>query len=280
MTPIQKRAERVRALALESVLRLAGAQPDPHDRHKWHTSEGVLSVTGAKFMNWTCGIGGGGAIDLVIHLNHRGFIEALEWLEHHFAGAQSSQSLEPSSGRLLQLPTPDTQNLWRIKGYLAMERGIPAALTDPLIDTGIIYADAKANALFLLLGEKGSPLGAELRGTTRRPWRGMAPGSQKDLGFFSVGPPSSTSIILCESAIDAISCFALHPESRCLSTAGARPNPRWLPMLIAQRIQIYCGFDADPTGDATAQAMIARFPPVKRLRPSKKDWNDVLRSKS
>jgi hypothetical protein len=278
MTPIQKRADQVRFIALELVLRLAGAQPDPHDRHKWHTSQGVLSVTGPKFMNWTCGVGGGGAIDLVIHLNQRGFREALEWLEQHFPGAASPPGSQSLARRPLHRPVPDPQKLWRVKGYLAIERRLPPALTDPLIASGLIYADAKANAVFLLLGKEGHPVGAELRGTTHRSWRGMAPGSQKDLGCFAIGPASSPSVILCESAIDAISCSALHPQCRCLSTAGARPNPRWLPTLIEQGLEIYCGYDADATGDTMAQALQTRYPLVKRLRPCKKDWNDVLRS--
>ncbi len=278
MTPIQRRAERVRAIALEPVLRLSGAQPDPHDHHKWHTSEGVLSVTGPKFMNWTRGLGGGGALDLVIHLHQRGFGEALEWLERHFPASASAPSCEPGFKTSLQLPAPSVQNLWRIKGYLASERGLPAVLTDPLLASSRIYADGKANTVFLLLGEKGNPVGAELRGTTHRPWRGLAPGSNKDLGFFEVGPPSASSLVLCESAIDAISCCALHPEYRCLSTAGARPNPRWLSSLIRSGLEIYCGYDADPTGDAMAQAMSAHHPEVKRLRPLQKDWNILLRS--
>lgn len=276
MTPIQKRAERVRAIPLEAVLRLAGAHPDPHDRHKWHTSQGVLSVTGPKFINWTCGLGGGGAIDLAIHLNKRGFMEMLEWLEQHFPGTGSPPASPSLPHGQLHLPVPDPQRLWRVKSYLAGERHLPPALTDPLIGSALIYADAKANVVFVLLGQEGHPVGAELRGTTHRPWRGMAPGSQKDLGCFSIGPATSHSVILCESAIDAISCSALRPHSRCLSTAGARPNPRWLPALIGQGLEIYCGYDADATGDAMAQAMQTHYPRVKRLRPHKKDWNDVL----
>jgi len=279
MTPIQKRAERVRALALESVLRRAGAQPDPHDRHKWHTSEGVLSITGSKFMNWTCGLGGGGAIDLVIHLKHRGFMEALLWLEQHFPAPASTPSQQPDLQPSLQLPVPSLQNLWRIKAYLAAQRGLPATLTDPLIASGRIYADSKANVVFLLTAQNGCPVGAELRGTTSLRWRGLAPGSQKDCGFFEIGPSSTSSLVLCESAIDAISCCALHPEYRCISTAGARANPRWLSSLIRQGIEIYCGYDADPTGDAMALAMSAHHPEVKRLRPSRKDWNDIIRSR-
>jgi hypothetical protein len=113
----------------------------------------------------------------------------------------------------------------------------------------------------------------------------LAPGSQKDLGFFAVGPepwPMAVSdispIILCESAIDAISCFALQPHCRCLSTAGTRPNPLWLTPLLDQRCPIYCAFDADPTGDNMAATMMALHPAIKRLRPPAHDWNDVLQA--
>lgn len=277
MTPIQKRAERVRVIALELVLRLAGAQPDPRDRRKWHTSEGVLSVTGSKFMNWTRGLGGGGAIDLVIHLQRRSFMEALLWLEHRFPVAASTPFEQPDLQPSLQLPVPCIQNLRRIKTYLAVERGLPACLTDPLIASGRIYADSKANVVFLLAGQNGSVAGAELRGTISSRWRGMAPGSQKDSGFFEIGPASTASLILCESAIDAISCHALHPEYRCISTAGARANPRWLSSLISQGLEICCGYDADQAGDTMAKAMQARHPEVRRLRPARKDWNDIIR---
>ena len=79
-----ERAQTLRAVPLVSVLQFCGAQPDPYDPRKWHTSQGVLTVTGAKFMNWNSGRGGGGAIDLVIHLHQIGFGQALEWLEGHF----------------------------------------------------------------------------------------------------------------------------------------------------------------------------------------------------
>ena len=146
----------------------------------------------------------------------------------------------------------------------------------PLLDDGTLYADPRGNAVFLLLDHHHTPVGAELRGTTLRPWKGMAPGSQKDLGYFSVLAQHTTSILLCESAIDAISCQAIHPRSLCLSTSGARPNPRWLTALLRQGLPVFCAFDADPTGDDMAKAMIALHPTVKRLRPPQPDWNDVL----
>ena len=124
------------------------------------------------------------------------------------------------------------QQLAQVRRYLVTQRRLPAALLDPLIAAGTLYADARANAVFLLRSREAQPVGAELRGTGPLPWRGMAPGSRKDLGCFALptgglAPPTSPpqAAVLCESAIDAISCHALHPAYGCFSTAGARPAP-------------------------------------------------------
>lgn len=281
-------AQRLRAIPLERVLPLCGARPDRDDRHKWHTPAGVLSITGPKFMNWTLGAGGGGAIDLVIHLYHLDFKSAVDWLAGHFPSLLPPQPLAALPASELRLPLAAPAQLTRVRDYLIAQRRLPSNSVASLIESGTLYADARANAVFLLRNQQNLPVGAELRGTTAEPWHGLAPGSRKDLGCFAFPAqplPAAVSLsrqvlVLCESAIDAISCFALHPGSRCLSTAGARPNPHWLRPLLDQGCQLYCGFDADSTGDAMARAMIARHPAVQRLRPSHHDWNDVLRSRA
>jgi hypothetical protein len=84
--------------------------------------------------------------------------------------------------------------------------------------------------------------------------------------------------VLCESAIDAMSCYLLHPGCSVISTSGARANPRWLAPLLDHGLPVYCGFDADPTGDQHAQIMMTFHSAVQRLRPSHHDWNDVLQA--
>lgn len=273
----RERAQRLRTVPLSAVLRLSGAQPDRYDSRKWHTARGVLSVTDTQFMNWNRGQGGGGAIDLAMHLHQLGFGQALEWLEGHF-GAAPVVAASPPPRLSLLLPPPCPEHLRPVHRYLLQERCLPAALLEPLIGSGSLYADARANAVFVLRGKLQESVGAELRGTTVLPWRGMAPGSRKDQGCFAIpAAPLLSTIVLCESAIDAISCHALHPQYRCLSTAGARSNPAWLPQLLGQASQLYCGFDRDDTGEAMAQSMMTLYPAIQRLRPSAKDWNDVLR---
>lgn len=272
------RAERLRAIPLEAVLRRLGGEPDRRDRSKWRSPAGTLSIRGPKFMSWNRGTGGGGAIDLVMHLRNAGFLEAVDWLARKFGAGAAEGPAMPASRSLLRLPSPDSEKLAAVKAYLVLRRAIPLGTVESLIGAGGLYADAQANAVFLLRDSLSQPVGAELRGTTGASWRGMAPGSRKNLGFFAVGHEPACAVVLCESAIDAISCFVLHADYRCVSTSGARPDPPWLDSLYIKPKPIYCGFDADPTGEAMAREMIARRPALQRLRPALKDWNDVLRA--
>ena len=318
---LRRRAAVVRAAPLESVLLLRGAVRDGADRHKWHTERGPLSVTGPKFTNWHTNQGGGGAIDLVMHLANVDFRVALAWLEGHLAAgllavgepglgdslAQSASSQAsgladpaPGSTCLGRVPaarapcTPgrlwsagewrpplrDDRLLGGVRRYLAERRHLAASVIEPLIESDKVYADGRGNAVFVLVaGKTNRPVGAELRGTGPRVWRGMAAGSRKDHGYFWVGLAGSRQIVLCESAIDALSCFQMDPQRICISTSGVRADPPWLRGLLARDYELYCGFDADQPGDAAAVRMIALHAAVKRLRPPGHDWNDVLASR-
>jgi len=283
-------ADAVRAVPLESVLLCRGAARDRHDRRKWHTEQGPLSLSGPKFMNWQRGQGGGGAIDLVMHLVGVDFRTAVAWLQQHLAASPptSSEPATHASGKEfaaigkhgeLRLPVPDDRLLGRVRQYLTRRRGLAVSLIEPLVQSGTLYADRRGNAVFLLVaGKVQRPVGAELRGTGPRAWRGMAPGTRKDLGYFWIGAPGSRAIVLCESAIDAMSCFQIHPQRICISTSGVRADPPWLDGLLARGYQLYCGFDADAPGDAAAARMLALYPAVRRQRPPVHDWNDAVTS--
>ncbi len=273
----QQWIDNLRRIPLEAVLRANGAQPDARDHSKWHTTRGVLSINAAKFINWNNAQGGGGAIDLAMHLNNLKFNAAIQWLGRRFHASNpppTTPRANPNPKPIL--PIPDNHHLDRVRNYLIKQRHLPKTLIEPLIQTGKIYADRHANAVFLLLGKENTPVGAELRGTQTQQWRGLAPGSRKDHGYFAAGNSSKQQAILCESAIDAISCATFHPNHLCISTAGARPNPAWLPTLLAQGWHVQCAFDADTTGDRIAQTMIATHHTIQRLRPPLHDWNDTL----
>ena len=311
MTPddFRRQADLVRKIPLEVVLTSWGAVRDQRDKSRWHTPRGPVSVTGVKFYGWHAGKGGGGAIDLVMHLGGWNAKQAIQWLwchhGRHIPGASpapatasdftsSSPYSAPAerdtnqrgSPALLRLPTSSPSNLARVRRYLTQQRGLSAAIVTALIDEGKLYADARGNAVFLMVtGKPNRPVGAELRGTGSCTWRGLAPGSRRDAGYFWVGRVGAKHIVLCESAIDAVSCFQMNVqlpgvstpgEYICISTAGVRSHAPWLPPLLARRYAVYCGFDIDEPGEVASRHMIIRHPTIQRLRPPHHDWNDAL----
>lgn len=325
----RRRADLVREIPLEVVLTSWDAVRDRRDRSRWQTPRGPLSVTGTKFFNWHAGQGGGGAIDLVMHLGGWEARQAIDWLWRHLgchvAGANPAGGTKPdaepaarpdaSSGSAassrrstprghenvgpptrrgphpqLHLPTASLTQLPSVRRYLIQQRGLSATVLASLIDEGKLYADARGNAVFVMVaGKPNRPIGAELRGTGHRVWRGLAPGTCKNAGYFWIGDPGAQQIVLCESAIDAISCFQLHAGRQdaqlpraciCISTAGVRPDAPWLYPLLARGYEIYCGFDTDEPGETASRQMLTRHPSIQRLRPSKHDWNDVLTAPS
>ena len=287
----RRRADLVREIPLEVVLRCWGAVRDQQDKLRWRTPRGPLSVTGSKFFNWHSCQGGGGAIDLVMHLAGWDARQAIEWLWQRHGGSQvagqnpAAASDSTSSGQL-RLPGSSLANLERVRRYLRDRRYLCAKILASLIDDGKLYVDGRGNAVFVMVaGKPNRPIGAELRGTGSRVWRGLAPGTRRDAGYFWVGSVGANRIVLCESAIDAISCFQLQtqlPEAQlpgeciCISTAGVRPDAPWLRPLLARRYQIYCGFDTDEPGEAASRQLINRHPSIERLRPPHQDWNETL----
>jgi len=321
----RRQADLVRAIPLEVVLTSWGAVRDRRDKSQWRTPRGPLSVTGTRFFNWHACQGGGGAIDLVMHLGGWDASQTIEWLWRHLgshvAGANptaharadvdapssigspstsalSSGGNEPLEGeddlirrrrhQQLRLPAASLANLQRVRCYLTEQRGLSATILAPLIDDGKLYADARGNAVFLMVtGKPNRPIGAELRGTGNRAWRGLAPGTCRNAGYFWIGRAEAKNIVLCESAIDAISCFQLQTqfpgaqlrgECICISTAGVRSTAPWLYPLLNRGYEIHCGFDNDKAGNDASRQMIQRHPSIQRLFPHAHDWNDALRS--
>jgi hypothetical protein len=271
---LRKETDRVRAIDLALILRATGCLQDRHDTAKWHTPKGVVSVTHQKFFNWRLSVGGGGAIDLIIHLKDLDFKSAVRLLSTLFPSTDGEKTVQQP----FREPKKDAAQLGRVLHYLENVRALPLPLIASLIDADTLYADARGNAVFLLLGKNNTIVGAELRGTTSVRWHGMAPGSQKNLGYFSVHRECARKIVVCESAIDALSLCALYDDCLAVSASGAHPHPAWLPSLLHTGYALYCGFDADETGDRMASQMMALYPSVKRLRPASHDWNDLLRA--
>lgn len=290
--------QRIRATPLESVLEGFGAQRDPKDpKRNWKLADSRITVTGDKFFDHNAEKGGGGALDLTLHLMGRDFKQAsaadfraaTKWLgavNQAMANASERVAQNPvrpfdeSASKPQQPPVPDASHLARVRWYLSEQRAVPASLVDRAIGKGLIFADDKANVVFRLRDETLNEVGYEKRGTYDKPYHGVV-GSK---GLFFIGSGQSKVAAFVESGIEALSYKALNPTALVISTTG---NAIELPekmgrVLLDRGFKVLAAFNADLDGDRFAQRFAERLDrAVTRDRPNEqvgKDWNLVLRA--
>ena len=299
---LKKIADSVREADLETVAANLGLEPDSHDQHKWRDAQHTISISGQLFMDWRAEQGGGGAIDLVMHVRGVGFKDAVAWLsgqELTMRPAHIGVYMSPakSASRALGMPVANERRWLAVKEYLVETRKLPAPLIDRLHEKGLIYADEFQNAVFVrhqLQGgawRRGKVTGASLRGTwgEHNAFHGMAPGTVRNQGWFwiSKGHGPVQRVLLTESPIDAMSLAVLDRAqwSRSgvaiyLSTDGVGGIPKeTLASVLKLGGVVVAAFDSDQAGELMAWRTAQALSGLKRLRPTaEKDWNSQLQS--
>lgn len=197
------------------------------------------------------------------------------------------RQLEPASKDLLRVRA-------RLEGmpavtahpYLEGERAIPRAVLSDQRFAGCLHIDERGNAVFPHRNEDGYS-GAEIK---NRGFTGFLPGGSKAL-WTSASFEGDKSLVVAESAIDALSHAALRPSphSRYASIGGAmNPGQPELLRLAAQMLppgsRVVIATDNDEGGDRLLEAIREALRPLGIVtvedRPETRglDWNDVLRS--
>ncbi|PSB43219.1 hypothetical protein C7B80_24870, partial [Cyanosarcina cf. burmensis CCALA 770] len=288
-------ANTVRDIPLEEVAARLGLEPDRHDKHKWRDADLIVSINDQKFYDHLALKGGYGAIDLVMHVQGSNFKQALDWLSFGASCLPPQRSL-PQQGLKLsttdrserqpfQPPAPDKSKWSAVRQYLLEKRGLPESLVEDLHSQGLIYADAKQNAVFLRKSLEGEVTGASLRGTYMdSKFKGLATGTRRDEGWFiiSQGQGQLQRIVLVESPIDAMSAAALAKQktgtTMFISGDGAGSIPtEFLQRHLANGGQVIVAYDADSAGEEMAQKAIEVLPQATRTQPAYgKDWNEQL----
>jgi len=305
-------AAQVRAIPLETVIERLGGEADRYNAHKYRLDGEHISINGERFYNHDRQQGGGGAIDLVMHAAGYDYREAVAYLrDTHGAEAaitaatwhsardgqqQAREIVEHAERPAFRAPTPDEGRWSQVRNYLVEQRQVPATLVDDLHNRGTVYADHRANAVFIRQDADGQAVGASLRGTAPdSDFKGLALGSRREEGHFAftVGQPAPYMAVqyhIVESPIDALSRAALiqregvRGEYHFISTDGHGEIPRrHIDEGLAARGLVHCGFDNDKGGDtlwARVKEAYPRAEAIVRERPpaGAKDWNDALRT--
>ena len=173
--------------------------------------------------------------------------------------------------------------------YLEKERFIPGAILALDRFAGRVRIDARGNAVMPHFDKDGLS-GYELKNIG---FTGFASGGTKAL-WLSQESPSDNKLVLCESAIDALSHAVLFPDNHTrYASIGGKPSPLQ-PELIraaAARMpvdsQIIAAMDADAEGRKLAELVrgAVELTGRKDLRftvqmpEGFKDWNDQLRAR-
>jgi hypothetical protein len=129
----------------------------------------------------------------------------------------------------------------------------------------------------------GPIVGAELRNPS---FKGHMPGSFKARSLWMSTPPvDAARMLICESALDALSHYELERDDRCVYVSfGGHLAQGQLKALQELRerlsttrtIDVCLGIDADEAGDRYAHMLTAQFPDAQRLKPEGKDFNEML----
>jgi len=305
----------VRQLDLRDTMRQLGGEQDRHDKAKWRIDGEHISINGEKFYNHDRGRGGGGPIDLVMHVTGYDFKGAVTYLSRE-AGAELAVAAAAQHGAReraaqaeeivarnepipFQQPEADERRWPQVRAYLVEQRAIPRGIIDELHAEGKVYAATHTdrsgrehvNAVFLTHDAEGHAVGASLRGTLPgSTFKGLSRDSDKEAGYFShtVGegqPGQNRVLVVAESPLDGLSAAALlYPDYRTTvaATDGTGPLPtRAIEEALAQGWVVSCAFDNDQAGEKRWREVRELYPTagtIVRDLPPAKDWNDALRA--
>lgn len=269
--------------------------------NKWKGEKHSINIDKSKWYDFhpSQEKGGGGAIDLVMHVNDCDFKEAVAFLNDRFGEekmlasvthhARDNAKYIVKSESIQQFkPAIDINNWQQIQNYLTSNRGLPQTLVEKLHEQELIQADSNQNAVFIMRSLKGEIEGAFLRGTKgeNNKYMGYAKYTKRDKCWFYIqnGGQSISDVervVLCKSPIDALSITQIE------LIAGARNNNKKvstiymaadsaesLPVEYLKSIpHVLCAFGNDEAGDSLASATQSILPNAQRMTPAAIDWN-------
>ena len=250
--------------------------------YRWKKHDSV-TVSGNRWYRHSQGRGGY-PVDFVMEFYNATFPEAVKMLTGEEGEGRNSACPAPSPD--FRLPEKEENND-RIIRYLTENRGIEKNLVEKWISSGDIYEEKKHhNVVFVGKDADGIPRYAHCRGTGEIKYRGDVAGSDKSCGFSHRG--TDNQLFVFEAAIDLLSFIQLFPKDwkkRSYLSLGGISGVA-LMAFLSERPQITSVFlclDNDQPGNEACEKLAEEIPDgysVIRLKPSRKDWNEILCDKS
>ena len=250
--------------------------------YRWKKHDSV-TVSGNRWYRHSLG-SGGYPVDFVMEFYNATFPEAVKMLTGEEGEGRNSACPAPSPD--FRLPEKEENND-RIIRYLTENRGIEKNLVEKWISSGDIYEEKKHhNVVFVGRDADGIPRYAHCRGTGETKYRGDVAESDKSYGFCHRG--TDNQLFVFEAAIDLLSFIQLFPKDwnkrSYLSLGGI--SGAALMAFLSERPQITSVFlclDNDQAGNEACEKLAEEIPDrysVIRLKPSRKDWNEILCDKN
>ena len=268
---------------LVSFLNAQGEQLVKSGReYRWKKHDSV-TVSGNRWYRHSQSKGGY-PVDFVMEFYYATFPEAVKMLIGE--EGEGRQKSCPAPSKDFRLPEKNEDNE-KIMKYLTEKREIEKTLVEDWIDRGDIYEEKKHhNVIFVGRDADGIPRYAHCRGTGEIKYRGDVTGSDKSYGFSYRG--TDNQLFVFEAAIDLLSFIQLFPKDwkkrSYLSLGGV--SSVTLMTFLSERPQITSVFlclDNDQAGNEACEKLageISEGYSVIRLKPYKKDWNEILCDKN
>ncbi len=314
---LNRTVDQLRDLPLDDVAWQLGLIHETKGSNRWKGHGCIINIDSEKFYDFAPGKnkGGGGAIDLVMHVNGCNFKKAIALLNDRF-GEEGMLSAVAHHAKIQALeevklqpapqfvPPPDSPSQWdAVYNYLTTKRGLPEKLVNALHQQGIVYSDKNQNAVFAMRSLEGvdgvgmqaadnnqSPtVGAFLRGTRgeNNSFMGYAVGTKRNQGsFYAVWGGLDNSpiqrVVLCKSPIDALSYLTL--DSLAVKKASipktiylALDSTRNLPVTLFKDIpKVIAAYDNDSAGNQIARDIQQLLPQTTIKQSAANDWNQQL----
>ncbi|AVH74321.1 plasmid recombination enzyme (plasmid) [Nostoc sp. 'Lobaria pulmonaria (5183) cyanobiont'] len=263
--------------------------------NEWVGGNHIINIDASQFTDFGNGssLGGNSAIDLVKHVNQCNQTTAIAWIGERFGevGAKRAASahaqkvadliIQTQPAPQFMLPVEDKANWSGVEHYLTQKRGIPSDCIQMLHNQGLVYADSKANVVFVMRDLEGNTKGAFLEGTTNK-FSGYELGTvRRDSWFyFTLGKKLSdkaSTAVLSFSPIDAISVAMLEyqvkgiPENRTVYMAVDDTSS-----LPVERLRNVAHVQVAFSQSTVARAVKELLPHSTQLKCESRDWNTQL----